>query len=312
MTSIRLAHALLPTHAPAASPLYSPRRLIRPRCTLRPSQNTSRVTPTGFAWCPRRMDLILYTRASRRRLDNLNQGKTAEQTPVSRAHRRLTAIPSTSPATFLQPTSIGPFRVRPRKIRQGRGLTNLCADLLQQGRTRFTVHLIFGTLSADVRLGLSSASGYPPAARAPVTRGADAQAAFSPHVRWARDPHLRAHNRADGPARTHAGSVGGGALVWGAWFQLADPDPAARITRAAIVFLVDAFLGLPSLPRGDRRRRNVRCVAPLPCVHACVHWHAARRWYPTVTMGIKYKAPIPPPSATHAARTVGLYASGTF
>ncbi|KAJ7213925.1 thioesterase-like superfamily-domain-containing protein [Mycena pura] len=201
---------------------------------------------------------------------------------------------------FLQQTSVAPFEVWVRTLRQGRGLTNVLADLLQQGRARISVHLIFGTLSPVVRLGLSPTSGY--ARRHPlhvhpsiaVPTRMQQLWSFAHRVRWARDPDLRAHNRPDGPARTHSGSVGGGGLPWGAWFQLV--DPAARITPAAIAFLVDTFPNLPNLlPRAERG--------------GIVD---GETWFPTVTMGIEYKAPIPPPSATHAARTVGLYASGTF
>lgn len=37
-----------------------------------------------------------------------------------------------------------------------------------------------------------------------------------------------------------------------------------------------------------------------------------RSWFPTMTLAIEFKSPIPAPSDIHASRTVGLYSSGRF
>jgi hypothetical protein len=74
---------------------------------------------------------------------------------------------------------------------------------------------------------------------------------FKEHVKWAGDPHLRAQNAPDSPTRTTATTIGGGGLVWGAWFALTGRDE--RVTPASIAFLADTFLNLPSLlPRSER------------------------------------------------------------
>jgi hypothetical protein len=74
---------------------------------------------------------------------------------------------------------------------------------------------------------------------------------FKEHVKWAGDPHLRAQNAPDSPTRTTATTIGGGGLVWGAWFALIGRDE--RVTPASIAFLADTFLNLPSLlPRSER------------------------------------------------------------
>ncbi|KAJ7069426.1 thioesterase-like superfamily-domain-containing protein [Mycena amicta] len=202
---------------------------------------------------------------------------------------------------FLQPTSVAPFEVHVRVLRIGRQFTNVLASLLQGGKTRITTHIIFGSLSpTNGRLNLSPTSPY--ARRHPLhihpSQAVETRMiqrwGFQPHVRWARDPVLRSQNLPDSPTRTNSQTAGGGGLVWGAWFQLADPE--ARITPAAIAFLADTFLNLPSLlPRAERQGVV-----------------STDTWFPTVTMSIEYKAAMPPPSATHAARTVGIFASGTF
>ncbi|KAJ7796338.1 thioesterase-like superfamily-domain-containing protein [Mycena olivaceomarginata] len=173
-------------------------------------------------------------------------------------------------AHFLQATSIAPFEVRVRTLRRGRGFTNVLADLVQQDRTRITTHLIFGCLEPP---RLVTPSSY--VRRLPLYE----------HVKWAGDPHLRAQNAPDSPTRTTATTIGGGGLVWGAWFALTGRDE--RVTPASIAFLADTFLNLPSLlPRSERGGLV-----------------SGETWFPTMTLSIEFKAPIPPPSARHAART---------
>ncbi|KAJ7078570.1 thioesterase-like superfamily-domain-containing protein [Mycena belliarum] len=197
---------------------------------------------------------------------------------------------------FLHAASIAPFQVRVRTLKRGRAFTNLIADLVQQDRTRITTHMIFGSLAPEVPpLGLSPPSPY--ARRLPLhVHPATAVETpmvrpwrFKPHVNWARDPVLRAQNH-----RTRATLAGGGGLVWGAWFQLAGAEE--RLTPASLAFLADVFINLPALlPRSARGG-----LVP------------SDTWFPTMTLALEFKAPIPRRGAGHAARTVGLYSRGTF
>ncbi|KAJ6583985.1 thioesterase-like superfamily-domain-containing protein [Mycena vulgaris] len=205
---------------------------------------------------------------------------------------------------FLQATSIAPFQVHVRTLKRGRGFTNLIADLIQQDRTRITTHMIFGSFApppnAAPHVGLAPPSSY--ARRLPLhvhpSAAVETRMArpwrFKHHIKWASDPQLRAQNLPGSAARTSTATVGGGGVVWGAWLQLADTQE--RITPASLAFLADIFLNLPSLlPRSERG-------GLIP----------SETWFPTMTLTLEFKAPIPPPSARHAARTVGLYSSGTF
>ncbi|KAK7057206.1 thioesterase-like superfamily-domain-containing protein [Favolaschia claudopus] len=200
-------------------------------------------------------------------------------------------------AHFLQATSIAPFQVYVRTLKHGRGFTNVLADLIQQHKTRITTHIIFGSLSAP-RLVPPS----PYARRLPLyvhpSVAVDTQMArpwrFKKHIRWAADPFLRAQNDPTSRSRTSSTTIGGGGLVWGAWFQLTGIEE--QITPVSIAFLADTFNNLPSLlPRSERG-------GLVPC----------DTWFPTMTLSIEFKAPIPPPSLEHSARTVGLYSTGTF
>ncbi|KAJ7149054.1 thioesterase-like superfamily-domain-containing protein [Mycena crocata] len=201
---------------------------------------------------------------------------------------------------FLQATSIAPFEVHVRTLKKGRGFINILADLVQQDRTRITTHMIFATLGPTLNIGLVPPSSY--ARRLPLyvhpSKAVETNMVrpwrFKNHIKWAGDPHLRAQNAPDSPSRTNAATIGGGGLLWGAWLELTGEDE--RITPSSIAFLVDTFINLPGLlPRSER--------------HGLV---PSETWFPTMTLGIEFKEPIPPPSEKHSGRTVGLFASGTF
>ncbi|KAJ7274121.1 thioesterase-like superfamily-domain-containing protein [Mycena rebaudengoi] len=208
-------------------------------------------------------------------------------------------------AHFLQATSIAPFEVRVRTLKKGRGFTNVLADLIQHDRTRITTHIIFGSLSPAADPGSFRPTLTPPstyARRHPlhvhpskaITTTMTRPWKFKDHIKWAGDPHLRAQNLPDSPARTNSSTIGGGGLVWGAWLELV--GAGEKITQSSIPFLADIFLNLPVLlPRSERGG-----LVP------------ANTWFPTMTLAIEFKAPIPPASEKHSGRTVGLYSSGTF
>ncbi|KAJ7160108.1 thioesterase-like superfamily-domain-containing protein [Mycena filopes] len=203
-------------------------------------------------------------------------------------------------AHFLQSTSIAPFQVRVRTLKRGRGFTNVLADLVQEDRTRITTHLIFGTLEPPRLVPPSPYARRLPLYVHPSTAVETRMARpwrFKPYVKWANDPHLRAQNQPDSPARLAVSptTVGGGSLAWGAWFELV--GPGERVTPASLAFLADTFLNLPSLlPRAER-------AGLVP----------AETWFPTMTLVIAFQAPIPAAqSQSHSASTVGLYSTGTF
>ncbi|KAJ7643777.1 thioesterase-like superfamily-domain-containing protein [Roridomyces roridus] len=204
---------------------------------------------------------------------------------------------------YLQATSLGPFEVRVRTLKRGRGFTNVLADLVQQNRTRITTHMIFGSLEPQPdSFSLSPPSVY--ARRHPLhvhpsnavlTRMARPWK-FSHHIKWAGDPHLRAQNLPDHPSwkSVNADSIGGRGLLWGAWVKL--QGEGERVTPASIAFLADIFINLPGLlPRNERNG-----LVP------------SETWFPTMTLILEFKARIPPASERHSASTIGLYATGTF
>ncbi|KAJ7464782.1 thioesterase-like superfamily-domain-containing protein [Mycena galericulata] len=202
---------------------------------------------------------------------------------------------------YLQATSLALFEVRVRTLKRGRGFTNVLADLVQQDRTRITTHMIFGSLAPQSNsVGLAPLSSY--ARRLPlyvhpsnaVETSMPRVVRFKEHIKWAHDPHLKAQNLPDNPSRTNSETVGGGGLVWGAWLQLVGQDE--HITPASIAFLADTFINLPALlPRSERGSLI-----------------ASETWFPTMTLIIEFKAPIPAPSEKHSARTVGIYSTGAF
>lgn len=73
-------------------------------------------------------------------------------------------------------------------------------------------------------------------------------------------------------------------MQWGAWFELT--DKSEKLTTSSLCFLADVFQNLPSqLPDAK----------------------ANESWFPTVTMAIEFKCPIPEASEYYASRTVGIY-----
>jgi hypothetical protein len=74
---------------------------------------------------------------------------------------------------------------------------------------------------------------------------------FRPRVKWSQDPEILSKNKLDNPNRTDSTTIGGGALEWGAWFELSDREE--RLTTPSLAFLVDIFLNLPTLlPKSER------------------------------------------------------------
>ncbi|KAF9444333.1 hypothetical protein P691DRAFT_712009 [Macrolepiota fuliginosa MF-IS2] len=205
-------------------------------------------------------------------------------------------------AHFLRPSAVGNFEIRVRVLKSGKGFTNLTAELFQKNTLKVTTHMIFahnGPVPGDkANLTLQSPSAY--ARRVPLylhpstapRAGGQERWNFQPHIEWTREPDIEAKNKPNHPNRTDRSSIGGEGVEWGSWFGFSDKEE--KITSTSIAFLVDIFSNLPSLlPRSERKG-------------------LVNSWFPTVTLSIEFKAPIPPPSEYHASRTVGVYSNGKF
>ncbi|KAJ6567148.1 thioesterase-like superfamily-domain-containing protein [Mycena capillaripes] len=195
-------------------------------------------------------------------------------------------------AHYLQPTKTSAFEVQIRVLKRGRSFVNIIADLIQNGRSCITAHFIFGKIPPSARPLIDPSSGY--ARRHPLL-GHPSEAVVTkfppifgfPHrVRWAADMHLRSQNNPDSPAR---GAVtGGGMAVWGAWVELVDKDE--RLTPASLAFFADCGENMATLFPSSVTGVDMRSL-----------------WLPTLILTLQWKAPIPPPSAMHSTRTIGMY-----
>lgn len=205
-------------------------------------------------------------------------------------------------AHYLRPSTVGVFEVHVRMIKSGRRFTNLVADLFQKNTLKVTTHMIFGhngpAVGDEVLLTLNPPSPY--ARRVPLhchpseapkqrKRGGWT---FQDHIELTEEPKIQDRNHPDHPSRTNNTTVGGGGTEWGAWLGFSGKDE--MLTSPALAFMVDMFANTPTmLPRNERKGLSTS-------------------WFPTVTLSIEFKAPIPKPSEFHASRTVGLYSTGKF
>ncbi|KAJ7491029.1 thioesterase-like superfamily-domain-containing protein [Mycena latifolia] len=199
-------------------------------------------------------------------------------------------------AHFLQATKPTNFEVQVRVLKRGRNFINILADLVQGEHTRIAAHLIFGKIPPSTGPVIDPASGY---ARRHPLRDHPSTAAitqmspvfgFHERVRWAEDPYLIAQNNAS----AHSSATrAGGLAVWGAWIELVGAEE--RITPAALAFLADCIHTFGTLVPPSVTGIDLRSL-----------------WLPSLALSLEYKASIPPPSALHAARTVGVYLISGF
>ncbi|KAJ7700796.1 thioesterase-like superfamily-domain-containing protein [Mycena rosella] len=196
-------------------------------------------------------------------------------------------------AHFLQATKPISVEVKLRILKRGRNFVNILADLVQGDHICITAHLIFGKISPSTRPLIDPSSGY---SRRHPLRGHPSNAVLTnmpkmfgvrKQVRRAEDPYLLRN----GPE--HGRTSGGGVAVWGAWVELIDKEE--RITPASLAFLADCTQSFATL---------------VPPSVTGINPHSL--WLPSLTISLEYKAPIPPPSAMHSARTVGVYIIGGF
>ncbi|KAF9007563.1 thioesterase-like superfamily-domain-containing protein [Cyathus striatus] len=188
-------------------------------------------------------------------------------------------------AHFLRSTLVGAFEVHIQTLKTGKGLTNIIAELAQEGITKVTTHAIFGvngpSPSDPIQLSLPPTSRYArhipiyshPSNPPPAKPLRDTWK-FKGHVQLVEDTETLLKNEPDSPTRTSRSTIGGGGLEWAAWFEFKDEED--NITS-----------------RHEKPGLKIS-------------------WFPTVTMSIEFKAPIPPLSPRHANRTVGLYSTGRF
>ncbi|KAH0831881.1 thioesterase-like superfamily-domain-containing protein [Lanmaoa asiatica] len=206
-------------------------------------------------------------------------------------------------AHFLRATNTGIGQVQVKLLKSGKTFTNIIAELVQQGTTRITAHLIFGDLSPS-QPGQGQRALAPPspyARRVPLYSHPSAVSYDAVKPPWARkmetqmsvDTILLSHNDPSSATRTTAESVGGGGVEWGAWCELTHKDD--KLITSSMPFFCDSFVNLPILlpesePGSAGRKRS---------------------WFPTIAMTIEFKARIPS-SDNYSARTVGLYSESQF
>ncbi|TDL23165.1 hypothetical protein BD410DRAFT_721555, partial [Rickenella mellea] len=207
-------------------------------------------------------------------------------------------------AHFLRTTAANAkFEVRVQTIKVGRGFTNVVGELMQKGLNTITAHIIFGVLSNTAEPGVPALTLAPPspyARRIPLnvhpSRATPTVMTrpwnFKHHVGMAEDASIAARNTRTGDESDKEDERTSG-MEWGAWFELT--GKGERITPASLAFFGDIFKSLPELiPKEERKGLGIS-------------------WFPTMTMAIEFKAPIPTASSgKYSSRTVGLYHNGKF
>ncbi|KZP26973.1 hypothetical protein FIBSPDRAFT_818907 [Athelia psychrophila] len=206
-------------------------------------------------------------------------------------------------AHYLQAVQVAPFEVRVRTIKNGRGFSNVLADLMQKGTVRITAHSVFGVLeplpdAPGPHLTLKAPSPY--ARRHPLhLHPSEAIPEPLRHTwrfhtlsRWAPDPMYKEQNAPGRPQRTDSQTIGGGGVKWAAWFELTNESEV--INTPSLCFLADIFQKAPVLlPESEKVGLGTS-------------------WFPTMVLNIEFKFPIPKTSADHSTRTVGIYSSTHF
>ncbi|KAJ7778808.1 thioesterase-like superfamily-domain-containing protein [Mycena maculata] len=195
-------------------------------------------------------------------------------------------------AHFLQPTRTSSFEVHLRILKRGRNFINIIADLVQENHTCITAHLIFGKIppSSPPIKGYTRRHplvGHPSNA---IVSESPKAFGFGHRVRWAEDPDPLFQNETNSPIRNQKI---GGLAVWSAWLELVDPED--RLTLASLSLFADCV-------------KNVALLFPASVTGVDPN----NLWLPTLSFSLEYKTPIPPPSALHSARTVGVYVFSGF
>jgi len=206
-------------------------------------------------------------------------------------------------AHFLRPTNIGVGQVKVKLLKSGKTFTNILAELVQQGTTRITAHLLFGDLSPS-QPGQGQRILAPPspyARRVPLYSHPSTVSYDGAAPPWMKkmgtrvsvDAVLLNHNDPSSAVRTTTESVGGGGVEWGAWCELTHKDD--KLTTSSMPFFCDSFLNMPYLlPKSEPGSVEEK-----------------KSWCPTITMTVEFKARIPS-SDNYSTRTIGLYSESRF
>jgi len=193
-------------------------------------------------------------------------------------------------AHFLRPLSVGPVKVRVKRLRSGHGFTHLSAELVQANETRVMSHLVYGVIDpGELPAGESFALHAP----APMARWTPFHVPPSRSVLLEWPDTVNFHrqiimSRDTSVAKRHQklarAGEGPGGVEDGRWYELRQGE---RITPTFLPVVCDVFPGLLfEAVHADRLRRNR---------------------FPTVTISLEFKAPIP-----LGTRTVGVFGAGRF
>ncbi|OBZ79469.1 hypothetical protein A0H81_00070 [Grifola frondosa] len=185
------------------------------------------------------------------------------------------------------------LEIRVRVLKVGKGLTNLLVDLVQNGKMMIMTHMIFGVLAPPptdppaTRI-LTLEPPHPKARRTPMQTH-PSKCTHVPDTRyWLNNGHfIDAHDPVY-VARAKSDAEG---LQWGTYMTLTSEQGPLR--PSMIPFLADSAMGLVESMGTVQEMR--------------------KRWFPTITLTIEFKFPIPSlSSADHSPRTVALFSSGSF
>lgn len=187
-----------------------------------------------------------------------------------------------------------------------------------QNTLKVTTHMIFGyngpAAGDKTLLTLNPPSSYARRvpfhchpSKAPKQRPREGLR-YRDHIELTEDLEIQKRNHPDHPSRSNSTTIGGGGVEWGAWLGFSGKEET--LTSSALALMVDMFTNLPIiLPRSERKGLSTRCAISLDGAVSKGEFYS---WFPTMTLSIEFKAPIPRPSKFYASRTVGLYSAGKF
>jgi len=200
---------------------------------------------------------------------------------------------------YLRSAMLLPYTVRIQRLKQGKGFSNITAELVQDGNVRISCHLIFTTLPDAPPSGLPTRENLTVTRPAPLARRMPIDVhpgdpkvyptklvekfTFKDKMLWWENREFVERSK-----REKAAS-GEGGPEWTCWISLTDKTD--NINTASLGFFADMFRNLPEMLPKDQK--------PGPS------------WFPTMVMAIEFKVKL---SAIHqhAQRTVGLWSTGKF
>ncbi|KAL5513605.1 hypothetical protein ACEPAH_4004 [Sanghuangporus vaninii] len=206
--------------------------------------------------------------------------------------------------TLKQPAT---FEVHVKSVKGGSSLNNLQAELVQNGQTMVSAHLIFGVslpaAETEIAQPVDSKALVPPspyARRTPLrTHPSNSSEIrlydvwnFKDRITGKEDPVFQHLNKAENRVFDKDGSVQREppGIEFGAWLTF--KDEVGSLRPGMLPFCTDIIKPLPELlPREEN---------PL----------VGKTWYATLTLSIEFKAPVR--IDTQTGSTLGLYSVGRF